>query len=241
MTKSLGTVAVLGGGISGLAAAYRLTQVHPAPKRIILLEASSRVGGWMSTTRNDDGVLYETGPRTVRPVGESAMTTLNLIDQLKLGDRIISMSKNHPTARNRYVYVDGKMVRLPMEMSAMFKTYPPFKRPLFVAGLQDLIAKRNKEVDESIYSFFSRRLGKDLADYATDPLIRGVCAGDCREISVHFLFKFLKEYELKVIFWHYYDNQQIHKSFSSFFFLVWICRVRWLCRYPQIIWKEKKS
>ena len=59
---------VLGGGISGLATAFYLRKL-PSTNRVVLLEASNRVGGWIQTTRNDDGVIYEHGPRTVRPAG----------------------------------------------------------------------------------------------------------------------------------------------------------------------------
>lgn len=93
-----------------------------------------------------------------------------------------------------------------MELSAIFATRPPFQRPLLMAGLQDLLSRRSNEPDESIYEFFARRLGRDLAEFAADPLIRGVCAGDCREISVRFLFKALKEYELQVC--HIFQNFQ---------------------------------
>ena len=65
----MGTVAILGSGISGLSAAYRLTQIHPAPRRIVLLEVGSRLGGWISSRGNEDGVIYEHGPSTIRPVG----------------------------------------------------------------------------------------------------------------------------------------------------------------------------
>ena len=197
MSSSLGTVAVLGGGISGLAAAYRLTQIYPTPKRIVLLEASKRFGGWIQTTRNEDGIIYETGPRTIRPVGASGITTLNLVDQLKLNDRVISIPKGHPSAINRLIYMNGRTVRLPTDMSAVFKTHPPFQRPLYKAIMQDVMTRRSKLPDESIHDFFTRRLGRDVAEFAADPLIRGVCAGDCREVSVHFLFKALKEYELQ--------------------------------------------
>lgn len=69
MASSVGTVAVLGGGISGLAAAYRLTQIAPSPSRIVLMEASSRLGGWIRTIRNDDGIIYETGTQILILVG----------------------------------------------------------------------------------------------------------------------------------------------------------------------------
>lgn len=192
---SSGTVAVLGGGISGLAAAYKLTQIHPAPKRIVLFEAASRLGGWIHSSRNEDGVVYEHGPRTLRPVGESGMTILNLAQELGLQKQVMNVSFGHPSSRNRYIYVDSKLVRLPTEISSLFKTAPPFRKPLLAAGLRDLFTRKSSKEDESMFDFVSRRLGPDIAEFAIDPLVRGVCAGDSKEISVKFLLKSLKDAE----------------------------------------------
>jgi oxygen-dependent protoporphyrinogen oxidase len=194
---SSGTVAVLGGGISGLAAAYKLTQIHPAPKRIVLFEAASRLGGWVHSSRNEDGVVYEHGPRTVRPVGESGMTVLNLVQELGLQEQVMNVQYGHPSSLNRYVYVDSKLVRLPTELSSLFKTAPPFRKPLLAAGLRDLFTRKSSKKDESMFDFVSRRLGPDIAEFAIDPLVRGVCAGDSKEISVNFLLKSLKDAEQK--------------------------------------------
>ncbi|KAK4005224.1 protoporphyrinogen oxidase [Daphnia magna] len=194
---SSGTVAILGGGISGLAAAYKLSQIHPAPKRIVLFEAASRLGGWIHSSRNEDGVVYEHGPRTLRPVGESGITTLNLVQELGLQEQVINVPYGHPSSLNRYVYVDSKLIRLPTQLSALFKTTPPFHKPLLAAGLRDLFTSKSSKDDESMFDFVSRRLGPDIAEFAIDPLVRGVCAGDAKEISVKFLLKSLKEAEQK--------------------------------------------
>lgn len=63
-------VAVLGGGISGLAAAYYVRQLLPASAvtNVTLLEASHRLGGWMESVQNSSGSLHEIGPRTLRSV-----------------------------------------------------------------------------------------------------------------------------------------------------------------------------
>lgn len=61
------TVTVLGGGISGLAAAHYLRTINPS-SRIVVLEASHRLGGWIDSTKHNDGVVYEGGPRTLRLV-----------------------------------------------------------------------------------------------------------------------------------------------------------------------------
>ena len=193
----MGTVAILGSGISGLSAAYRLTQIHPAPKRIVLLEAGSRLGGWISSSRNEDGIIYEHGPRTIRPVGESGISTLNLVHELGLQDQVINVTYGHPSSVNRYILIDSKLVRLPTQMSSLFKATPPFRKPLLAAGLRDLFTRKSQKEDESMFDFVSRRLGPDIAEFAIDPLVRGVCAGDSKEISVKFLLKAFKEAEQK--------------------------------------------
>nr|CAG4643979.1 EOG090X06SP [Lepidurus arcticus] len=197
LLNKVGTVVVLGGGISGLAAAYKLTKMSPAPSKILLLEASSRLGGWVHSTRHPDGIVYECGPRTIRPAGESGATTLSLVEDLGLQDQVLNIKSGHPTTMNRLIYVGGKLHPLPTNMRAVFKTVAPFQAPLISAVFRDLITKRSPEVDESMYSFVERRLGKDLAEFAIDPLVRGVCAGDAREISVNFLLKSLKDAEQK--------------------------------------------
>lgn len=73
-------VAVLGGGISGLSCAYYLLK-YGADKlsQVILVEASKRVGGWIDTRKFDDGVIFEVGPKSIRPFGIVGMNTLSLV------------------------------------------------------------------------------------------------------------------------------------------------------------------
>jgi len=199
MSLSAGTVAVLGGGISGLTAAYRLAQIHPTPKRIILLEASSRLGGWIHSSRNPDGVMYEHGPRTLRPSGTPGIITLNLVDELDIKDQILYVPGGAPAATNRLVYIDGKLVNLPFNrlVSLLLKGRAPLQRPLIAAVFQDLFTRRSKDKDESFHSFVNRRFGSDLANFIIDPMIRGICAGDSKDISVNFIAKPLREFEQK--------------------------------------------
>uniref|UniRef100_A0A8C6WVA9 Protoporphyrinogen oxidase n=1 Tax=Neogobius melanostomus TaxID=47308 RepID=A0A8C6WVA9_9GOBI len=62
---TLGRVAVLGGGIGGLAAAHYLRKRAPGAK-VLLLEGSERLGGWLWSNRRPDGAVFELGPRGVR-------------------------------------------------------------------------------------------------------------------------------------------------------------------------------
>uniref|UniRef100_A0A3Q4I6D8 Protoporphyrinogen oxidase n=1 Tax=Neolamprologus brichardi TaxID=32507 RepID=A0A3Q4I6D8_NEOBR len=97
------TVAVLGGGIGGLAASYYLCK-SPQVTKVILLEASSRFGGWLWSTRRSDGAVFEHGPRGIRPAGAVGSNTLNMVDDLGLAEEILPVSYSHVASRNRYLY-----------------------------------------------------------------------------------------------------------------------------------------
>lgn len=74
------TTAVLGGGLSGLCSAYFLSRALPASHRIVVLEKSKRFGGWVETVhREQDDITFETGPRSVRPVGLAGLLTLQVV------------------------------------------------------------------------------------------------------------------------------------------------------------------
>lgn len=80
-TKELPTIAVLGGGITGLACAYFLSRDLPNAK-ITLFESSSRLGGWLHSRSVDIGngnVIFEQGPRTLRPTVPNGLVTLDLV------------------------------------------------------------------------------------------------------------------------------------------------------------------
>ncbi|XP_015510952.2 protoporphyrinogen oxidase [Neodiprion lecontei] len=191
-----GRTAVLGGGISGLSAAYYLCD-NPAFRAIKIIEASSRTGGWLRSRVSSEGVIFEEGPRTIRPRGPAGLNTLNLVDSLKLSEKIIPISFTHPAAKNRMIYAGKKLHTLPNSLIAMFKVNSPFSRPLVSCLITDLKAPQLIKQDESLYSFVERRLGKDAADYLISPMVCGICAGDAKQISVNFLMKSLFEYEQK--------------------------------------------
>lgn len=190
-------VTILGGGISGLSAAFYLSYIQRV-SNVQLYEASSRFGGWIKTEKRD-GYIFEAGPRTIRPKELPGNTTLQLIELLKLERKIISMGSNHVAAKNRMIYAKDQLCLLPSSIDGIFKTIPPFNKPLYKAGIKDLFGRKSKvpKPDESIYDFTARRFGKDIADYAVSSMICGICAGDAKEISVKFLMKNLFEKEQK--------------------------------------------
>ncbi len=97
----------------------------------------------------------------------------------------MAVYKDDPAAKNRYIYANQEIVKLPSGLSSTSLYLPrePFKRPLLAAILQELFVETEHHDDESIHSFVGRRFGEDVADYIIDPMVRGICAGDAREIS----------------------------------------------------------
>lgn len=188
------TIAVFGGGIGGLAASYYLCK-SPQVTKVIILESSSRFGGWLWSTRRSDGAIFEHGPRGIRPAGAVGCNTLNMVDDLGLGGEILPVTYSHVASKNRYLYVNRQLHRMPSGISGLLRTVPPFSRPLLLSVALEILVKKGKEDDESVHSFVSRRLGKELADIAVDSLCRGVFAGDCRKLSVRSCFPVLHNAE----------------------------------------------
>ncbi|XP_062394651.1 protoporphyrinogen oxidase isoform X3 [Sardina pilchardus] len=181
------TVAVLGGGIGGLSACYHLSK-SPQVSKVVVLEGSERCGGWLSSTRREDGAVFEQGPRGVRPAGAVGKNTLNMVSELGLESEVLPVTYDHVASKNRYLYVGGQLHKMPTSLGGAVQTVPPFSRPLLLSVLKEVLIKRSKEDDESVHAFVSRRLGSELADIAIDSLCRGVFAGDCRTLSVRSCF-----------------------------------------------------
>lgn len=169
------------------AAFYALKSGRTPGTGITLLEASSRLGGWVRSLQTPEGIIFEQGPRTIRPVGAQGSNTLRLVEDLGLSEHVIPVNKQHPTAQNRLIYANGQLNRIPTSLWSIFKTIPPFSKPLVYAILQDLRTKSVKKSDETLYDFAARRFGTEVADYLISAMICGICAGDAKKISVNFL------------------------------------------------------
>jgi oxygen-dependent protoporphyrinogen oxidase len=164
---------VVGAGISGLTAAFRLKL---GGRRVAVLEAASRVGGAIETI-SEDGWRFEMGPNTVLATDES---TDRLIHDAGLeGEKIVAA----PSARRRYLYKAGRLVPLPGGPAGLLTT------PLFPAAAklrvlrEPWIGRPPAGVEESIAQFVRRRLGAALLDNAVGPFVSGVYAGDPERLS----------------------------------------------------------
>jgi len=180
-------VIVVGGGISGLAAAFGAQQRGAS---VEVLDAGARAGGVIGTVRRD-GALYEAGPN-------SALDTTPLINELldALGIRG-ERADASAVASTRFIVRGGKPIALPMSPGA-FLTTPAFSLGAKLRLLREpFIAPLPPDVEESIAAFVRRRLGTEFLDYAIDPFVSGVYAGDPEQISVPAAFPRLHALEQK--------------------------------------------
>jgi oxygen-dependent protoporphyrinogen oxidase len=167
-------VAIIGGGITGLTAAFSLRQ-RGLP--VLLLEAADRVGGVVQSIRRN-GYLAEFGPNSIL---ETSPVISDLVRDLGLESRRFY---SLPSAEKRYVVRDKRPVPIPSS-PAGFLTTPLFSFPAKLRVLvEPFIGRAPEGVEESIAQFVLRRLGQEFLDYAIDPLVAGIYAGNPRLLSV---------------------------------------------------------
>jgi oxygen-dependent protoporphyrinogen oxidase len=178
-------VAVLGGGITGLSAAWRLSA---AGHSVRLLEAAPRLGGAIRT-ESADGWLVEAGPNSFQ---ESTPEISAMFADLGLGPELV---RSLPAARNRYLALNGALVAAPMGPGGFFST------PLFSfrtkMGILMEIARRPREraQDASVAQLISEHFGGEVLERAFQPFIGGIYAGDARRLSAKYGFPKLWEAE----------------------------------------------
>lgn len=169
-------VVIVGGGISGLSVAWWL---HRAGYDVRVLERESRPGGTMLTD-HEDGWLVEKGPN-------SALETTPLFGQMfeELGiinERVYA----NEAADKRYILRDGRLHELPMTPAAFFRS-----SLWSFAGKMRLLKEPfigRAARDETIAEFVERRLGSEFLDYAINPFVAGVYAGNPEQLSVRAAF-----------------------------------------------------
>ncbi|KKK25912.1 hypothetical protein ARAM_003146 [Aspergillus rambellii] len=211
--------AVIGGGITGLTAAYRLSK-DPSCSKVTLYEKTPHLGGWLqSETIPVDGgeIVFEYGPRTLRVAVPSCLPLVDLIDELRLADQVVPTNKTSPAALNRYIYYPDHLVRAPTptpragffsNISSLLSTL--LREPVFETFLWSLLYEPWKEPgksqlakrDESVADFVSRRLSPQVADNLVSALYHGIFAGDVSRLSAQALlgeFRDMESSELRVL------------------------------------------
>jgi protoporphyrinogen/coproporphyrinogen III oxidase len=179
-------IAIVGGGISGLTAAFALEEYRRAGKaEYTLYESSPQLGGVLRTEHIDD-CLVEAGPDsfvTEKPWAADLCRTLGL------GDQLIG---SNDADRKIYILTRGRLVEMPDGLMFLVPTkiLPTGFSPLFswstklrMAG-ELLHSPRALNGDESVASFVERHYGAEMVDRLADPLLSGVYGGEAASLSV---------------------------------------------------------
>lgn len=178
------SVAVVGAGITGLVAAYELRR---RGVNVTLYEASEQTGGAIRTT-HAKGFLAEHGPNSF----VTSATVDALIAQLDLQDDVVEANRD---ANRRYIVRDGALREFPMTPFAMLSTRLFSLRAKLRVLLEPMVKAGRPGADESIASFVRRRLGPEILDYAVDPFVSGIFAGNPEQLSMAHAFPRVLELE----------------------------------------------
>ncbi len=183
------SVTVIGGGISGLTAAFRALERDPGVE-LVLLEAGDVAGG---TARSDtvDGYTVDWGPNGFLT---NVPQTLDLAAAVGLGDRLQAASA---AVNRRYLLKEGALEALPGSPLAFARTgLLPLSAKARVLG-EPFASPRDAEIDETVFEFAERRLGRRFAESFIAPMVMGITAGDAREISFDALFPRMRAMEVE--------------------------------------------
>jgi oxygen-dependent protoporphyrinogen oxidase len=178
-------IAVIGGGITGLALAYRL---RARGKDAVVLEGENRLGGSIQTRRRD-GLLTEAGPNSFldrEPATRELAAAVGVEELIRSAD---------PAAKARYLYTRGKLRAVPASPPAFLKSdILPLGARLRVVG-ELLTGRAPAGVDESLGAFGRRHLGTTATSVLLDAVQTGIYAGNMETLSVGATFPQLTKLE----------------------------------------------
>jgi len=192
-------VAVIGGGVAGLAAALALrdrARDQGAPVTVTVFEKDDQTGGNLRTL-HQDGWQFEWGPNGFL---DNEPATLRLVDRLGLRPRLLRSSD---ATRHRFLLVNGRLEEIPLSPGAFLSSRLLSARgklrmagELLVPARRDLgRAADDPATDETIDQFGERRLGREFADVMLDPMVKGVFGGESKQLSLAAAFPRMVELE----------------------------------------------
>ncbi len=184
--KDKNKIAVIGAGISGLSTAYWLEK-HGY--EVTVFEKSSHIGGSIVTEKKD-GFLIDLGPNSTL---ETSETLKNLVRELNIEDQKVY---GNNASNNRYVVKNGRLHPIPMSPGKFLKT-KLFSGKAKLRLLKEPFIKPTDGQDISLADFVRYRLGQEFLDYAINPFVAGVYAGNPESLSTAAAFPKLYALEQK--------------------------------------------
>ncbi len=180
-------VVVIGGGIAGLAAAYRLTELareHNQPIGVTLLERSRRLGGPIQTV-HEDGFVIECGADSF--ISEKPWA-VELARRLGIDSELIPTGES----RRTMVVCRGRLTEVPQGFNLMapVNLMPVLRSPILSLrgklrlAIEPMLPRRVAAEDESIAAFVTRRMGREVLERLAQPLAAGIYTGDPAVLSI---------------------------------------------------------
>jgi len=158
-------IAIIGGGLTGLSLAFKLQQLGIS---YLLIEKNTTLGGVIKTIEKD-GFVYEQGPNT------GVLSTVEAVELFEASNCPVEIA--NPDAANRWILKDGHWVALPGGFWGGVST-PLFSFKDKLRLLGEPFRKKGNKPMETLSELVVRRMGKSFLDYAVDPFISGIYAGD---------------------------------------------------------------
>jgi protoporphyrinogen/coproporphyrinogen III oxidase len=169
----MAAVAIVGAGVAGLTAAYRLKR---SGIRVVVYEASDRAGGVILTERRE-GYLAELGPQSLTAGGGAVGAVLS---QLGLDASLVEAQRD---ARKRYIVRKSKLVALPTSPSQILTTRLLSNGAKLAIFGEPLVEPGDSPMEESVATFVRRRFNQEVLDYVANPFVAGIFAGDPEQLS----------------------------------------------------------
>ena len=184
MPAASSSVAIVGGGLTGLTAAW---QLHRAGHRVTVFEKAPHVGGVMRSTAQA-GWLIEAGPNSVQETPAVA----ELIRELGLvGEHL----EANPAAAKRYIVRRDRLMPVPLSPPALLLSslFSPGAR---LKVLTEFFTRpRVRTTDTSLANFVRQHFGHEITDYGLSPFVSGIYAGDPEKLSARYAFPRLWQLE----------------------------------------------
>ncbi len=176
-------VVVIGGGISGLACAYRLFQLSIP---VTVLESEERVGGLINTVEQG-GFFFETGPQSFQGID----SVLDVVRDIGLENHLEQANPRAP----RYVVRRGKLEAIPMSPQAILGSSLLGLGTRWRVATEALRRTTPPSEEESVAQFVRRKFGHEILEYLVSPFVSGVYAGDPEKLSLRAAFPTIDEWE----------------------------------------------
>jgi protoporphyrinogen/coproporphyrinogen III oxidase len=169
----MAAVAIVGAGVAGLTAAYRLKR---RGIRVVVYEASDRAGG-VIMTEGREGYLAELGPNSLTSGGGSLAEVLS---QLGLDASRVEAQRE---ARKRYIVRKSKLVALPISPSQLLTTRLLSNVAKLAIFGEPMVEPGDSPMEESVATFVRRRFNQEVLDYVANPFVAGIFGGDPEQLS----------------------------------------------------------